>query len=121
MITENTYLAVFTGSATGPRRQAWNALPAADRPAREQEGMAAWGAWTETHGGSIVHAGGPVGATKRVSPEGVADLSNALPVFVVVRAASHETAARMFEGHPHFTIFPGAAIEVMPVIRVPQR
>jgi hypothetical protein len=65
--------------------------------------------------------GRPLGGTKRVSPEGVADVSNALTVFVVVRAASHEAAARMFEGHPHFTIFPGDAIEVMPVLPVPQR
>jgi hypothetical protein len=121
MTTEPTFLAVFTGSGTGPRRQAWNTLPAADRQAREQRAMAAWGAWTETHGDSIVHAGGPLGGTKRVSPEGVADVSNALAVFVVVRAASHEAAARMFEGHPHFMIFPGDAIEVMPVLPVPQR
>ena len=26
---------------------------------------------------------------------------------MVVRAKSHEAAARLFEMHPHFTIFPG--------------
>jgi hypothetical protein len=36
MTTEPTFLAVFTGSGTGPRRQAWNALSAAERQAREQ-------------------------------------------------------------------------------------
>jgi hypothetical protein len=38
---------------------------------------------------------------------------------MVVRAASHEAAAKMFEGHPHFTIFPGEAVEVMPLLSVP--
>jgi hypothetical protein len=75
----------------------------------------------ETHGDSMVDPGGPLGGTKRISPEGAADVSNALTAFVVVRAASHEAAATMFEGHPHFMIFPGDAIEVMPVIPVPQR
>jgi hypothetical protein len=74
----------------------------------------------ETRGDSIVHAGGPLGATKRLSPEGVADASNALAAFVVLRAASHETAAPMFEEQPHFTIFSGDTIEVMPAIPVPQ-
>ncbi len=121
MTTEQTYLAVFTGSSGGRRRAAWNALPPADRQAREQEAMAAWGAWMETHGDSIAYTGDPLGKTKRISPEGVADISNALAVFLVVRAASHEAAAGMFEGHPHFTIFPGDAIEVMPVLPIPQR
>jgi hypothetical protein len=42
-----------------------------------------------------------------------------LGAFTVVRADSHEAAARMFEKHPHFMIFPGDAIEVMPVLTIP--
>ncbi len=33
--------------------------------------------------------------------------------FIVVQAESHEEAARMFEGHPHFAHFPGDSVEVM--------
>jgi hypothetical protein len=47
------------------------------------------------------------------------DIANELAVFMVVRAASHEAAAKMFEGHPHFTMFPGEAVEVMPLLPVP--
>jgi hypothetical protein len=36
-----------------------------------------------------------------------------------VRASSPEAAAKMFEGHPHFHIFPGEAVEVMPLLPVP--
>jgi hypothetical protein len=46
----------------------------------------------------------------------VADVVNELTVFVVVRAASHEDAARLFEGHPHFTIFPCDGVDVMPLL-----
>ncbi|MDP3801682.1 hypothetical protein [Brevundimonas sp.] len=119
MNSKDTYLAVFLGSGDGPRRATWNALSDDQRRAREQEGMAAWGAWVETHRDSIVDNGGPLGRTKRVSGDGVADVSNNLAVYVVVRAASHDAAARMFEDHPHFTHFPGDAVEVMPILPIP--
>jgi hypothetical protein len=39
--------------------------------------------------------------------------------FIIVRADSHEAAAKLFEKHPHFTIFPGESVEVMPVLPIP--
>ena len=39
---------------------------------------------------------------------------------MVVRAASQEEAAGLFEHHPHFTIFPGQSVEVMPVLPIPE-
>ena len=39
--------------------------------------------------------------------------------FTIVKAESHEAAAKLFEGHPHFTIFPGDAVEVMEIMPVP--
>ena len=38
---------------------------------------------------------------------------------MAVRADSHEAAAKLFENHPHFTIFPGESVEVMPVLPIP--
>ena len=38
---------------------------------------------------------------------------------MVVRAESHEAAAKLFENHPHFTIFPGEGVEIMPVLPIP--
>ena len=46
----------------------------------------------------------------------MADVVNELTVFVVMRAASHAAAARLFEGHPHCTFFPCDAVEVMPLL-----
>ena len=48
-----------------------------------------------------------------------ADATNAMGAFTVVRAASHEAAAKMFEDHPHFSIFPGESVEIMPVLPIP--
>jgi hypothetical protein len=119
MTTNNTYLAVFLGSKTSPRRAAWDALPEGDRRSREREGMAAWKAWDEKHHAAIVAMGGPLGKTKKVSERGIEDTSNNLGAFTVVRADSHEAAASLFEKHPHFRIFPGDAVEIMPVLPIP--
>jgi hypothetical protein len=119
MSTNNTFLAVFLGSKTSPQWTAWNALSESDRRAREQQGMAAWKAWVEKRQGAIVEMGGPLGKTKKVDQRGVADITNPMGAFTVVRASSHEAAAKMFEGHPHFTIFPGETVEVMPILPIP--
>ena len=99
MSTNDTFLAVFLGSKTNAKMAAWNALPEAERRGKEQQG--------------------PLGKTKRVDSSGVADISNELGAFTVVRAASHEAAAKMFENHPHFAIFPGDRVEIMPVLPIP--
>jgi len=39
--------------------------------------------------------------------------------YVIVQAESHEAAARLFENHPHFSIFPGAGVEIMECLPVP--
>ena len=114
-----TYLAIFLGSKNGAKRKAWDALSPADRRAKEQEGMAAWKAWADKHQSAIVTMGGPLGSTKKVSAGGIADVANELGAFTIVRADSHEAAARMFEKHPHFSIFPGDSVEVMPVLSIP--
>lgn len=119
MSTNDTFLAVFLGSKTSAKWAAWNALPEAERKAREMRGMAAWKAWVEKHQSAIAAMGGPLGKTKSVDAQGITDVSNAMGAFTVVRAASHEDAAKMFEDHPHFSIFPGERIEIMPVLPIP--
>ena len=119
MNATGTYLAIFLGSKTSPRRAAWDALPEGERRAKEQEGIAAWKTWVEKHQSAIVAMGGPLGKTKKVTQQGIDDTSNALGAFTVVRAESHEAAAKLFEKHPHFTIFPGDSVEIMPVLSIP--
>jgi hypothetical protein len=119
MSTNDTYLAVFLGSKTSPRMTAWMALPEAERRAKEQAGMAAWKAWAEKHQAAVSVMGGPLGKTKKISERGVEDVGNEMSAFMVVRADSHAAAARLFENHPHFAIFPGDSVEVMPVLPIP--
>lgn len=118
-MSTDTYLAIFLGSQTSPKMAAWNALSPADRQTKEREGIAAWKAWVEKHHGAILEMGGPLGKTKKVDARGVTDIANELGAFTVVRAASHEAAAKMFENHPHFAIFPGERVEIMPVLPIP--
>jgi hypothetical protein len=61
----------------------------------------------------------PLGKTKRVTGQGIEDVSNQLSGYTIVRAASHEAAAKLFEKHPHFTNLPGECIEIMPVLPIP--
>jgi hypothetical protein len=119
MSSNDTFLAVFLGSKTNPKMAAWMALPEAERRAREQKGIAAWKAWVEKHQAALVEMGGPLGKTKKVDASGLADVANEMGAFTVVRAASHEAAAKMFENHPHFAIFPGERVEIMPVLPIP--
>ena len=119
MGTTGTYLAVFLSNKSSPRWRAWYAMSEEERRATDEVGLAAVKAWDEAHKDDIVYIGGPLGPTKRTSEAGIADVVNELTVFVVVRAPSHEAAARMFEGHPHFTIFPCDCVEVMPLLAGP--
>jgi YCII-related domain len=119
MSTNDSYLAVFLGSKNSPRRVAWDALDETERRAKEQEGIAAWQAWAKKHQDSVVTMGGPLGKTKKTSQSGIDDTSNHLGAFMVVRAASHEAAAELFRQHPHFSIFPGDCVEIMPVLPIP--
>lgn len=116
MSANDTYLAVFTSNKTSPRWQAWYEMSDEERRAKDEKGLAALKAWDEAHKDAIVYEGGPLGPTKRTSPDGVADVVNELTVFIVVRAPSHEAAAKLFEGHPHFTIFPCDSVDVMPLL-----
>ena len=119
MNSTDTYLAVFLGSKTSAKMAAWTALSESERKAREQQGMAAWHGWVEKHQGAIVAMGGPLGRTKKIDASGIADIANEMGAFTVVRAASQEAAAKMFENHPHFAIFPGERVEVMPILPIP--
>lgn len=120
MNNNDSYLAVFLFNRTGPRMNSWNALPDAEWHRNVVEGIAAWKAWAERHRTAIIGLGGPLGKTKRFSAEGVEDVSNEISAYALVRASSHEVAAMLIEDHPHFTIFPGESVEVMPVLPIPE-
>ena len=112
------FMAVFTGS---PEALAgWQALDETERKRREAEGMQAWKQWSEKLGDTIVDHGAPLGKTKRVTADGIADIRNNLAAYTVVQAVSQEAAAQLFERHPHFSIFPGDGVEIMECLPMPE-
>ena len=111
------YLAMYLG--TPDTMKGWEGLTEEQCQQRIEEGMAAWGGWMEKHRDILVAEGGPLGKTKRVDPSGVSDVRNEMTGYVIVQAESHEAAARLFENHPHFTIFPGDCVEVMECMPIP--
>src|SRR5262249_35583231 len=119
MSTSDTFLAIFLGSKTSARMTAWNALSEEAQHTKMQEGIAAWKAWVEKHHAAIVDMGGPLGKTKKVSERGIEAVRTPMNAYTVVRRNSLDAAAKLFERHPHFTIFPGDSVEVMPVLPIP--
>lgn len=112
-----TFLAIYIGM--GSAMEQWNSLDEAERKRRQDAGMKAWGEWMATHQAAIVTSGGPLGKTKRASAQGIADIRNNLTGYVIIKAESHQAAVKMFEHHPHFSIFPGDSVEVMECVPIP--
>jgi hypothetical protein len=115
------FLAVYIGTAAAFEKSDWAKLDGQKRKEREAAGMKAWMDWGVAHAGAIVDRGTPLGKTKRAAPEGLADIKNVMAGYVIVRAESHEAAAKLFENHPHFTIFPGDSVEIMECLPLPER
>jgi hypothetical protein len=113
------FLAIYTGSASSPKRAEWDAMDEAKRKEMETSGIKAWGDWMMARGSAIVERGGPLGKTKRASAQGLSDTKNNMTGYVVVKAESHEAAAKMFEKHPSFAHFPGDAVEIMEILPIP--
>ena len=111
------FLAVYLGSESSMKK--WEGLDEKAIKAREQEGIQAWGNWVKKHEKSIVEMGSPVGKTLLVNAKGISKTKNALTAYTVVQAESHEAAAKLFEGHPHFSVFPGESVEIMECLPIP--
>jgi len=113
------FLAIYIGMASTPKGSEWHSMDAEKRKKLEASGIKAWGEWMMANKAAIVDQGGPLGKTKRTAAQGVSDTKNSMTGYVVVHAESHEAAARMFENHPHFTIFPGDSVEIMECLPIP--
>ena len=113
------FLAIYIGTESAIERSQWKALDEKQRQQREASGIKAWNDWGAAHAAFIVDRGTPLGKTKRADPEGVTDIKNVMCAYAVIQAESHEAAAKLFENHPHFTIFPGDSVEIMECLPMP--
>ncbi len=57
-----------------------------------------------------------MGKTTRITRDGVAEAVNPFCGYLVVQAETADAAARMFEDHPHITVFPGDRVDIMPFL-----
>lgn len=114
-----TFLAIYLGTEAAVEQSGWTKLSDEQRQARQKEGIGAWMAWAQANSAAIVDQGTPLGKTKRTSREGIGDVKNAMAGYVILRAESHDAAAKLFANHPHFTIFPGESVEIMECLPLP--
>jgi hypothetical protein len=113
------YLAVYLGTDTGTAATEWEKLSPQDKQKRQAAGMEGWKNWAENNASAIASTGSPIGKTMRVDSSGVSTTKNAICAYTVVQASSHQAAAELFLNHPHFSIFPGDAVEVMECLPLP--
>ena len=92
------------------------------RPETEEKGakvMAAWQSWLGGMGAGCVDMGAPVGMSKTVGADGVADNGGANPLsgYSIVEAADEAAAIEMAKGCP---ILDGGAgtVEVAPIMEM---
>lgn len=114
------FLAIYIGTEDALKRSGWDNLDPEKRKSLEAAGIKAWMDWGTVNASAIVEQGGPLGKTKRASTEGISDIKNAMTGYVIIQAESHEAAAKLFENHPHFSIFPGEAVEIMECLPLPK-
>jgi len=114
------FMALYVGSPEAFAKSGWDKLDDTSRKEREIAGMTAWGEWQEKNKSVMADAGSPLGKTKRTGANGVSDISNNIAGYIIVEADSHDAAAQLFLNHPHFTIFPGDAVEIMPCSPMPR-
>jgi hypothetical protein len=98
---------------------AFRARPKAEQEATDDAGLKAWEEWGKRNRAAILATDVMVGKTRRVNKAGLVDAQNQIAGFVIVEAADITAAAGLFQDHPHFTIFPGDGIDVMPVVTEP--
>src|SRR4029079_4043860 len=98
----NRYLVLFLAPASVIDE--WQKKPEAERKPAEEQMMQQWRQWMSAHAKLFAEKGNGVGKTKRVTAEGISDSRNDIMLYQIVEADSHDAAAKIFVGHPHFGI-----------------
>ncbi len=111
------FLAVYTMRPEDLAR--FRSLPPQQQEEADRIGLPLWQAWEKRNAASIPDRGGMVGKTLRVTREGAAAATNPFCGYLVVEADSIEAAADLFRDHPHFTVFPGDGVDIMPFLAGP--
>lgn len=111
------FLAVYTMKPENLAQ--FRSMPKAQQDSVDAIGLQRWGEWEKQNAASLLDRGGMVGKTTRVTRDGTTSAVNHFCGYVIVEAETVEAAARLFEGHPHFTVFPGDGVDIMPFLTEP--
>ena len=84
---------------------------------KKKEGMEEWNKWMKDHQKNFADMGSPLGKTKKITAEGITDTKNDIIGYGIVKAESHEAAAKLFSDNPQMKI-PGGSVEIMEVIEM---
>lgn len=113
------FLAVYTMQPQD--LAAFRGRPKAEQDAVDAQGLKLWADWEKANATFLPNLGGMVGRTRRVTRDGIADAVNPICGYVIVEADDIDAAARLFKNHPHFTLFPGDGVDIMPFLAGPDR
>lgn len=98
---------------------AFREQPKSKQVETDRAGMQTWNEWVNRNAAAIVATDIMVGKTRRVTKSGIVVAQNQIAGFLIVEAADITAAAKLFQDHPHITIFPGDGIDIMPVVTGP--
>ena len=112
------FLAVYTMKPEDLAR--FRSLPKSEQDAIDAVGLKQWLDWEERNAAFFPGRSGMVGKTKRVTRDGITDAVNNFCGYIIVEAETIDAAARLFENHPHFTVFPGDGVDIMPFLTDPE-
>lgn len=103
--------------ASGPE---FERMRQSSTPEQRKKGMDAWMKWMNANQASIVEGGAPLGKTKRIDSNGASNTKNAIGGYSIVQAESHDAATKIFgKDHPHLQM-PGAWIEILEIMPLPE-
>ena len=60
--------------------------------------------------------GAPLGKTKRVTSNGMADTKNEITGYTIVEADSFDAAAKIFKNHPHFKMGKDTTVDLLELV-----
>lgn len=86
-------------------------------PEEQKKGMEEWVKWGDVHKADLVEFGNPVGKNKRITTDGVSDVSNEVGGYSIIQAESAEEAAQILSDNPHLKE-KGAYCEMMEIVEM---
>ena len=109
----NTYFVLFRIPTESVDAWMKNVTPE-ERKKQSDVFMQAWPLWMEKYKDAIVDKGSPLGKTKTVTKDGIKDSRNDLNYYMLIKADSHDEAAKVIAKNPHMQI-PTSYVDVMEI------